>query len=55
VKGGYFLVKVLYPILSLFFPGMSLKDVAQAMINAVRYGAPKHVLEVADMRELAAR
>lgn len=55
VKGGYLLVKVLYPILNVFFPGMSLKDVAQAMINAVHYGAPKHVLEVADMRELAAR
>jgi hypothetical protein len=29
--------------------------VARAMINAVRYGAPKGVLEVPDLRELAAR
>jgi uncharacterized protein YbjT (DUF2867 family) len=54
-KGGYLLFRVLYPILTLFFPGMPLSDVARAMINAVRHGAPKPVLEVADMRELAAR
>ncbi len=55
VKGGYYLVRVLYPLATLFFPGMPLCDVARAMINAVRVGAPKQVLEVADMRELAAR
>ncbi|HEV8248152.1 MAG TPA: hypothetical protein VGP93_20395, partial [Polyangiaceae bacterium] len=55
VKGGYYLIKVLYPLLNLFFPGMPLRDVARAMLNAVRYGAPKQVLEVPDMRELAAR
>jgi uncharacterized protein YbjT (DUF2867 family) len=55
VKGGYWLVRVLYPLLSVFFPGMPLKDLARAMINAVRYGAPKQVLEVADLRPLAAR
>lgn len=54
VKGGYYLVRVLYPILNLFFPGMDLADVARAMINAVRHGAPRQVLEVADMRALAA-
>lgn len=55
VKGGYYLVKLLYPILNLVFPGMPLRDVARAMLNAVRFGAPKQVLEVPDMRELAAR
>jgi uncharacterized protein YbjT (DUF2867 family) len=55
VHGGYTLVKVLYPIATLFFPGMPLKDVARAMMNAVRFGAPKDVLEVPDMRELAAK
>ena len=55
VKGGYRLIRVLYPLLSLFFPGMSLRDLARAMINAVRFGAPKHVLEVADLRQLAKR
>jgi uncharacterized protein YbjT (DUF2867 family) len=55
VKGGYYLVRVLYTLLRPFFPGMPLRDVARAMINAVRFGAPRSVLEVADMRELAAR
>ena len=54
VKGGYYLVYILYPILSLVFPGMPLVDLARAMINAVRYGAPKKVLEVPDMKALAA-
>jgi uncharacterized protein YbjT (DUF2867 family) len=55
VKGGYTLIRVLYPLFNLFFPGMNLSDVARAMINAVRYGAPKGVLEVPDLRLLAAR
>jgi uncharacterized protein YbjT (DUF2867 family) len=55
VKGGYTLIRVLYPVLNLFFPGIALCDLARAMINAVQYGAPKHVLEVPDVRELAAR
>ncbi|HEX2735467.1 MAG TPA: NAD-dependent epimerase/dehydratase family protein [Polyangiaceae bacterium] len=55
VKGGYLLVRVLYPLLALFFPGMALRDVGRAMINCVRYGAPKGVLEVPDIRALAAR
>jgi len=55
VKGGYTLIRVLYPLFNLVFPGMALSDVARAMINAVRFGAPKGVLEVADMRQLAAR
>jgi hypothetical protein len=32
---------------------MALRDLARAMINAVRFGAPKPVLEVADMLQLA--
>lgn len=55
VKGGYYLIKLLYPLFSLIFPGMSLRDAARAMINAALVGAPKQVLEVADMRQLAAR
>jgi len=55
VKGGYWLIRVLYPLLNVFFPGMTLRDLARAMINAVRFGAPKQVLEVPDMRQLAAR
>jgi uncharacterized protein YbjT (DUF2867 family) len=55
VKGGYYLFRILYPVLNLVFPGMPLSDVGRAMINAARFGAPKGVLEVADMRQLAAR
>ena len=55
VKGGYYLIRVLYPLLNLVFPGMTLSDVGRAMINSVQFGAPKGVLEVADIRELAAR
>jgi uncharacterized protein YbjT (DUF2867 family) len=54
VKGGYALVRVLYPLLNLVFPGMPLRDVALAMIRAVRSGAPKTILEVPDLRRLVA-
>jgi hypothetical protein len=53
VKGGYSLVRILYPVLSLFFPGIELKDLGRAMIHAVGRGAPRQVLEVAHLRELA--
>jgi hypothetical protein len=55
VHGGYTLIRILYPILALVFPGIPLRDVARAMINAVRFGAPKPILEVPDIRALAAR
>lgn len=32
---------------------LTLKQVGQAMINSVRKGYPKHVLEIADIKELA--
>lgn len=55
VKGGYALIRILYPLLNLVFPGLALRDVARAMINAARFGAAKGVLEVPDIAELAAR
>jgi len=55
VIGGYYLIRILYPILNLVFPGITLAALGRAMINAVRFGAPKGVLEVPDIRELAAR
>jgi uncharacterized protein YbjT (DUF2867 family) len=55
VKGGYWLVRVLYPVLSVFFPGMTLRELALAMINAVRFGPPQGVLEVPALRGLAMR
>jgi hypothetical protein len=42
-------------LLNLFFPGLPLSLVARAMLNAVRFGAPKAVLEAEDMKELGLR
>jgi uncharacterized protein YbjT (DUF2867 family) len=52
VKAAFRAALVLYPVARLFFPGMELRDVGRAMIHAVRFGAPKGVLEVADIRAL---
>jgi uncharacterized protein YbjT (DUF2867 family) len=54
LKGGWIL-KALFPVAALFFPAIPLRDIARAMTNAVRLGAPKQVLEVPDIKELAAR
>jgi uncharacterized protein YbjT (DUF2867 family) len=54
VKTSYRVALVAYPLINLFFPGMHLSDVGRAMINAVRKGAAKNVLEVKDIRALAA-
>src|SRR5262249_32797809 len=55
VKRSYRVALVLYPLLSLFFPGIPLRQVGLAMINCVRFGAPKGVLEAADIKDQAAR
>lgn len=55
VKAAYRAALLLYPVARLFFPGMLLRDLGRAMINVVRSGAPKHLLEVADMKALAAK
>ena len=55
IKKSYRAMLVFYPLLNLFFPGLPLSEVGRAMINAVRYGAPKTVLEAKDMKELAQR
>ncbi len=45
IKRSYRVALVLYPLLTLFFPGIALRKVGLAMINCVRFGAPKGVLE----------
>jgi hypothetical protein len=47
--------KILYPLLSLFFPASSIQQIAQAMINATLMGYEKPILEVSDIKKLAAR
>jgi len=55
IKASYRALLVLYPLLSLFFPGVPLSAVAQAMIHCVRFGYPKTVLEAADIKDAAQR
>lgn len=47
--------KILYPVLSLFFPACSIQQIARAMINATLMGYEKPILEVSDIKKLAAR
>ncbi len=55
IKSSYKALLVFYPLLNLFFPGLPLGAVAQAMLNAVRLGYSKTVLEAVDMKELSQR
>jgi len=55
VKRSYRAALVLYPLLNLFLPGIPLRQVGLAMINCVRFGAPKGVLEAADIKAQAER
>jgi uncharacterized protein YbjT (DUF2867 family) len=54
VKRAYRIGLVLYPLLKLVFPALTLDAVARAMVNAVRHGAPNAVLEAKDIAVLAA-
>jgi len=53
VKTSYRVMLVAYPLLNLFFPGLTLSQVGRAMIRCVREGAPKKVLEPADIKALS--
>ncbi len=53
IKAAYKPILVLYPLFKLFFPGIKLSDVGRAMIQSVRVGAPKTVLEAKDIQALA--
>lgn len=55
IKRAYRAMLVFYPLLNLFFPGLPLAEIARGMIHAARFGAPKTVLEVEDMKTLARR
>lgn len=55
IKRSYRVALVLYPLLNLFFSGIPLRQVGLAMINCVRFGAPKRVLEANDIKDQAAR
>ena len=55
VKSYYGLIAWLYPILRVLLPNQvsTLQGVARAMINSVRQGYPKSVLEIRDINALA--
>ncbi len=42
-------IKILYPVLGLFFPACSLRSIAKAMIKTTIYGYKASVLEVKDI------
>ena len=53
LKTAYRIMLVFYPLMNLFFPGLTLNQVGRAMIRCVRDGAPKRVLEPADIAALS--
>jgi hypothetical protein len=55
IKCTYKVLLIFYPLLNLFFRGMPLRQVGLAMINCVRFGAPKPVLEASDIKDQAHR
>lgn len=54
LKTAYRVMLGLAPVLKLLFPALKLSEVQQAMMNAALKGAPKSVLEVADIKALSA-
>jgi uncharacterized protein YbjT (DUF2867 family) len=53
LKGSYRFALVFAPLLKLFFRPLSLSQVGRAMIRCVQDGAPKQILEIADIAALA--
>jgi uncharacterized protein YbjT (DUF2867 family) len=53
LKTSYRVALVFAPILKLFFRSLTLSQVGRAMIRCVQAGAPKPVLEIADIAALA--
>ena len=53
IKSSYRFMLVFYPLMNWFFPGLTLNQVGRAMIRCVREGAPKKVLEPADIAALS--
>lgn len=56
IKGYSKIINALFPVLRILLPSqvLELRQVGLAMINAVQKGYPRQVLEIKDIRELAA-
>jgi len=55
LKTSYRIALVFAPILKLFFKSLTLSQVGRAMLHCATSGAPKQVLEIPDIAELAGR
>jgi hypothetical protein len=55
VKPAFRFFLLLYPLARLFFPALTLNQVGRAMIQCVRDGAGRRVLEVPDIAAQSAR
>jgi uncharacterized protein YbjT (DUF2867 family) len=55
LKRSYRVALFFAPILKLFFRPLTLSQVGRAMIRCAQSGAPKQILEIADIAELAPR
>ena len=53
LKTSYRIALVFAPLLKLFFRPLTLSQVGRAMIHCAQSGAPKHILEIADIAALA--
>jgi hypothetical protein len=53
LKTFYRVALVFAPVLKLLTPALTLEQVGRAMIHCAKSGAPKHVLEIADIAALA--
>ncbi len=53
LKTSYRVALVFAPVLKVFFRSLTLSQVGQAMIQCVKSGAPKQILEIADIAALA--
>jgi uncharacterized protein YbjT (DUF2867 family) len=54
IKSLFKVMLFLYPVLKFIFPSLTMKQVGLAMINAALKGYAKPILEIKDIKELAA-
>ena len=54
IKSLFKVMIFLYPVLKFVFPTLTMKQVGQSMINAALKGYSKPILEIKDIKELAA-
>jgi uncharacterized protein YbjT (DUF2867 family) len=53
LKGFNKYINFLYPIMGLFFTGVTVREIGRAMISVVQFGSAKKVLEAVDIKNIA--